>query len=424
MHVVILGNGITGTTAAIRLRERRPDWQITLVSGESTHPFSRPALMYVYMGHLRYRDTKLQEDTFWPKNRIELLRDWVTGIDPAGKRLSLHRGDSLAYDKLLLAVGSKPNRFGWPGQDLDGVHGLYSLMDLKALYDASGRARRAVVVGGGLIGIELAEMVHSRGIHATLLVREDSYWANVLPPEESAMVNRAIRAAGIDLRLGTELEAILDDGRGRARAVRTGAGDELPAELVGLTAGVSPNLDVVRDAGLECGRGVLVDASLRTSAADVYAAGDCAEIRRPGEERNLLQQVWYTGKRQGALAADVMAGDAAEYDPGVWYNSAKFLHLEYQTYGTVLPRGQESLWWEDASGQRGLRIAFEGERFRGVNLMGARGRHRIFERWLAEGRSVAYVLEHLSEAEFDAEFTPRFDRAATPALQRALGGVR
>ncbi|MEO0653191.1 MAG: FAD-dependent oxidoreductase [Planctomycetota bacterium] len=424
MHVVILGNGITGATAAMRLRQRQPDWKITMISGESTHPYSRPALMYIYMGHMRYQETKLQEDSFWPKNRIELVRDWVTGIDTGAKRLGLHRGGSLDYDQLLLAVGSKPNKFGWPGQDLRGVHGLYSLMDLKALYDNSEGARHGVIVGGGLIGIELAEMLHSRGIHPTLLVREDSYWSNVLPPGESQMVNRAIRAAGMDLRLESELDEIVDDGQGRCGAVRTKAGEDLPAEIVGLTAGVSPNLDLVRDSDIECGRGILVDDSLRTSAEGVFAAGDCAEIRRPGEARNLLQQVWYTGKLQGALAADVMAGDTAEYDPGIWYNSAKFLDLEYQTYGLVLPRGQESIWWEDERGERGMRIAFEGERFLGVNLMGARGRHRVFERWLAEERTVEYVLDHLHEANFDPEFSPRFEGAAVSSLKSTIGGAR
>jgi NAD(P)H-nitrite reductase large subunit len=422
LHIVIVGNGIAGTTAAIRLREQRPDWRITMVSGESTHPFSRPALMYVYMGHLRYRDTKLQEDSFWPKQRIELVRDWVVGVDTDARRVELHRGEPLAYDALLLATGSKPNRFGWPGQDLEGVQGLYSLVDLKRLYDATAGARDAAIVGGGLIGIELAEMLHSRGVHPTLLVREERYWGNVLPPEEAAMVREEIEQAGIGLRLSTELEAILDDGHGRARAVRTTEGDELPAQVVGLTAGVSPNLDLARETGVECGRGILVDPSLRASVEGVYAAGDCAELRAADGERGLVQQVWYTGKRQGALVADAIVADAAgqeapAYDPGVWFNSAKFLDLEYQTYGTVAADGRDSLWWRDPARRRGLRIAFEGERVVGLNAMGLRLSHAVCERWIREERSLDHVVERLAEADFDAEFTPRFARAAAPALQ-------
>ena len=144
-------------------------------------------------------------------------------MDTAQRRLEFAGREPLGYDRLLLALGSKPNRCGWPGQDLAGVQGLYGLPDLKLLEENCRGVRRAVIVGGGLIGIELAEMLHSRRMAVTLLVREASYWANVLPPQESELVHRAIRAAGFDLRLATELARVEDDGRGRAGAVLTGA---------------------------------------------------------------------------------------------------------------------------------------------------------------------------------------------------------
>jgi NADPH-dependent 2,4-dienoyl-CoA reductase/sulfur reductase-like enzyme len=410
-HVVIIGNGITGVSTALRLRERLPDCRITMISGESTYPWSRPALMYVFMGHMRYQDTKPWPDDLWPKQRIELVRDWVTGIDTGAKRIERHRGEPLSYDRLLIALGSRPNRFGWPGQDLDGVQGLYDLMDLRQLLDTVKRTRHAVVVGGGLIGIELAEMLHSQRVPTTLLVREDSYWNNVLPPEESALVTRAIRAAGFDLRLGSELESIEDDGRGRAAAAVTKGGERIACQLVGLTAGVSPNVDLARDAGIPCGRGVHVDDALRTRTDDVWAAGDCAEIVKAGEERGQLQQVWYTGKAQGVAAAESIAGTGTRYEPGIWFNSAKFLDLEYQTYGRVGFRvpGEQSLYWEHAGGERSFRVVHVDGTVIGINLMGQRGRHRVCERWIAEERDVDYVLAHLEQMEFDPEFAPRFE---------------
>jgi len=419
LHVAILGNGVTGVSAALRLRQLQPDWRITLVSGESTHHYSRPALMYVFMGHMRYRDTKPFEDSFWGAQRLALLRGWVTRIDLEQKRLELHDQPPLAWDRLLLATGSKPNRFGWPGQDLAGVQGLWGLADLVTLREACAGARAAVVVGGGLIGVELGEMLHSRGLEVTFLVRERSYWDNVLPREESQLVEREIERHGLVLRRATQLRAIEDDGSGRAGAVVTDQGERLPCQIVGLTAGVSPNLDVIRDTPIRCARGVLVDAQLRTSAADVFAAGDCAEIEVPGA-RNLLQQVWYTGKQQGELAAENLAGATRAYDPGIWFNSAKFFDLEYQTYGRVnlqVP-GEASLYWEHPDGTKSVRIVHVGGTVIGFNLMGLRWRHAVCERWIAEERTLAHVLPRLDEAHFDPELYRRHAREIAAAFTR------
>lgn len=426
MHVAIVGNGVSGVSAALRLRARQPDWRITLVSGESSYHYSRPALMYVFMGHMRYQDTKPFPDSFWGEQRLELVRAWVTRLDLAGKRLELHGKTPLAFDKLLLATGSKPNKFGWPGQDLEGVQGLWDLMDLKRLTESCERgARAAAIVGGGLIGIELAEMLHSRGLHVTFLVRESSYWNGILPPQESAMVNREIERHGVELRLETQLRSIEDDGHGRVGAVVTEKGERLACQIVGLTAGVSPNLDLVRESGIKTGRGILVDRQLRTNVAEVYAAGDCAEIVVPGG-RNLLQQVWYTGKMQGEHVADVMCGDGRDYDSGLWFNSAKFFDLEYQTYGRVNLKvpGEENLYWEHAGGRKALRLVHLGGRVIGINVMGLRLRHEVCERWLAEGRDVAYVLAHLGEANFDPEFFARHEAEIAAAFgARAAQGV-
>ena len=407
MRVAIIGNGVTGVAAALRIRRLQPDWEIVMISGESSFHYSRPALMYIFMGHMSYEDTKPYEDSVWRKNRIDLLRGWVTEIDTAGKKLIMHEKDPVAFDKLLIATGSRSNKFGWPGQDLKGVQGLYSLMDLRLLYENGKGARSAVIVGGGLIGIEFAEMLHSRNIHVTFLVREQSYWTNVLPMEESRMINRVIAEQGIDLKLTTELKEIMGNDSGRVRGVVTNKEEFIEAQVVGLTAGVSPNTALAKASGIKTGRGILVDWSLRTDAPDVFAAGDCAEIVTEGEGRNLIQQVWYTGKMQGRVAGEVIAGKPSVYDPGIWYNSAKFFDLEYQTYGTVrsVPAEEETnFYWEHPDHKRSIRIVTSGEVVCGINVMGLRYSHRVCEKWVAEKRSLDYVLDNLGEANFDPEF--------------------
>ncbi|QMU55619.1 MAG: NAD(P)/FAD-dependent oxidoreductase [Candidatus Mycalebacterium zealandia] len=411
MKIAIIGNGITGVSAALRIRELKPDWDIVMISGESDFHYSRPALMYIYMGHMSYRDTKPYENGFWRDKRIEILRGWVTEIDTKNSRLLLHKKDPVNFDKLLLAVGSKPNKFGWPGQDLKGVQGLYDLMDLRELYENSKGLKHAVITGGGLIGIELAEMLHSRGVHVTFLVREKSYWNRILPNEESSMVNRIIEKEGIDLRLNTELEEITDNGKGRVGGVITKDGQKIECGLVGLTAGVSPQTVLADGAAIKTGRGILVDRGFKTDAENIYCAGDCAEIIT-GEERNLLQQVWYTGKAQGKAAGEAMCGIPTNYEPATWFNSAKFLDLEYQTYGQVnlSVEGEKNLYWEKPDGLAALRIVHTDDAVIGVNVMGLRYRHKVCEKWIEEKRPLDYVLDNLSEANFDPEFYSLYEK--------------
>ena len=423
MHVAIIGNGVTGVTAAMRIRQLQPDWKISIISGESTYHFSRPALMYIFMGHMTYQATKPFEDNFWHERRLDLVRDWVTDIDVENKQLHLHGKGAMAYDKLLIATGAKSNKFGWPGQDLNGAIGLYSLMDLRKLYECAERNNHAVIVGGGLIGIELAEMLHSRHIQVTFLIREESYWDNILPKEESGIINRLIDEQGLRLINKTNLKEIVDDGQGRVSAIITEFDERIDCQLVGLTPGVSPNIDLVKPSSIDTGRGILVDRSFRTSQSDIYAAGDCAEIIIPDGERNMIQQVWYTGKKQGAVAGAAMAGEDVIYEAGTWYNSAKFFDLEYQTYGMILNTaqpGEKHLFWEHPNHKHAVRIVYTDAGISAFNFMGLRALHRVCERWIEEKRPVTYVLDHLEEANFDPEFFKHHETDIVRSLKEQM----
>ena len=169
-NIVIIGNGIAGITAARHIRKGSQS-RITVISSETEHFFSRTALMYIYMGHMRYEHTKPYEDWFWKKNHIELVKDHVVRVSTPDKSLMLASGNTVHYDILIIATGSRSNKFGWPGQDLKGVQGLYSFQDLEAMESGTKNIHRAVVVGGGLIGIEMVEMLLSRKIEVTFLIR-------------------------------------------------------------------------------------------------------------------------------------------------------------------------------------------------------------------------------------------------------------
>lgn len=412
-HIVIIGNGISGITAARHIR-KLSDHRITVVSSESEFFFSRTALMYVFMGHMKFDNTQPYEKGFWQKNRIELLQAHVSKIETEDKKLLLVNGNEVLFDSLIVATGSKPNKFGWPGQDLKGVQGLYSKQDLELLEENVKSCKRAVVVGGGLIGIEMVEMLHSRNIPVTFLVRESSFWGKVLPKEQSEMVNREILENHIDLRLSTNMKEIISDDQGRAKAVVTDSGEVIECSIVGLTAGVSPNVDFLKDSGIALGRGVLVNEFLETNCKDIYAIGDCAEQHEGIGERRAIEAVWYTGRMMGEVVARTICGNRISYKPGHWFNSAKFIDIEYQTYGWVMAEPKENegrFYWEDKTGKKSVLISFDSEskEFLGINTFGIRLRHERFDTWLNEKASAEKVLIHLKDANFDPEFFKQYE---------------
>ena len=428
-HTVILGNGIAGITCARHLRKLDENLRITVISGESKYFFSRTALMYVAMGHMEFKHTQPYENWFWEKNRIELLHEWVDRVDFSQKTLEFQSGDKLSYDQLILATGSKPNKFGWPGQDLEGVQGLYSKQDLEKFEENTAQSvQRAVIVGGGLIGIELAEMLTYKKIPVTFLVRENGFWDNVLPKEESELVGRHILEHHIDLKLQTELEEILSDEKGRVRAVKTSKGEEIPCQFVGLTAGVSPNVEFLKDSGLEIKRGILVNEFFETNIPDVFAIGDCVEFQKaPGPDRKTIEQVWYTGRMHGETLAYSLAKEKTAYRPGVWFNSAKFLDIEYQTYGTVPPTWNQeeykSFYWEHANGKVCFRILMNSEsRILGVNIFGFRLRHEFFDQAIREGWQGEKVIANLDKADFNPEFYAPYYLEIQKAFLKDFGG--
>ena len=413
-HVVIIGNGIAGVTLARHIR-KKSDSKITIVSSETEFFFSRTALMYVFMGHMKFEHTQSYENDFWKKNKIDLVQGLVTAVIPTSKEILLENNEKIGYNKLVLATGSKPNKYGWPGQDLQGVTGLYHKQDLEALERWAPTTKRAVIVGGGLIGIELAEMLRSRNIPVTFLVREKSFWDGVLPIGESQMINRHILEHHIDLRLETNLVEILSDEKGHAKAVVTDKGETIDCEIVGLTAGVSPNIEFLKDSGIELGKGVKVNRFLETNIEDIYAIGDCAEQHEAIDLRRPIEAVWYTGRMMGEVLSQTLTGTPTAYQPGHWFNSAKFLDIEYQNYGWVWAKAkedEEQFYWEHRSGKKAIRISFDKKDriFLGINTFGIRMRHEFFDKVLTNKETVDYVIDHLAAANFDPEFFTSYEK--------------
>lgn len=416
MHYAILGNGVAGMEAALALRRRDAKARISLISDEHDFFYSRPALMYVFCGQLDLRGTEPYERSSYDRMRLERVRARVGALDADRRTLAFEDGRSLSYDRLLLAAGSRAREGSWPGTKGEGVHAFVTLRDMEALDRDARPGRRAVVIGGGLIGVEVAEVLLRRGVSVTFVIRESWYFPLALDAQESQVVAEHMRAHGCDVRLGVNVTEIARDGDGRVRSVRLEDGGEVPCDVVVVAIGVVPNTGFLAASGLRLSSGgaIEVDDALRASAPDVWAAGDCANVTWADGSRR-PEQLWYTARDQGRVAARSMSGEDVTYRRGTWYNSAKFFDLEWTTVGHV----PALLNWDNTPLDPGpayrsvfervpdrpvtWRIVLEGDRVAGFNMLGGRWDHEVLRAWVEEERTLDWVRAHLDEARFDEE---------------------
>ncbi|MGH9356164.1 MAG: NAD(P)/FAD-dependent oxidoreductase, partial [Terriglobia bacterium] len=360
----------------------------------------------------------------------------VIDLDASAQTLQLQSGRSLAYDRLLLAVGSLGNHPDWAGLNRvrEGAVHFVTLQDLAECERLSSSAREVVVVGGGLIGVELVECLAFHGKKVTFLVRSPWYWPAALGKEEAAIVTGHIQRHGVDVRFDEEVAEVLIAENGRVRAVRTNSGDQCSCQMLGIATGVHPAVEWLSRVKTppEVERGIIVSSGFKTSLENVWAAGDCAEFKRSG--RRLVEQIWYSAKRQGELAARAMLGDAVSYEPPIFYNSAMFFEIEYTTAGMVndAPASAVSFFFPIPGKEASVRLVEDQGAVIGLNMLGSRWNHTFFERWIAERRTMDYVVEHLADAQFDVEFgrldlgcvAPAFREWKQRHMQAAVSAVQ
>ena len=222
------------------------------------------------------------------------------------------------------------------------------------------------------------------------------------------------------------MKEILPCANGRVCAVVTRTGEEIACQFVGLTAGVHPNIAWLKDStAIKTDKGVLVNEFLETNMPDICAIGDCAQFHEhPDLQRKNIEQVWYTGRMMGETVAKTVTGERTAYRPGHWFNSAKFFDLEYQTYGWVrheLQPGEEGHYWEHTNGKVALHLVWDQKSrvLHGVNSIGLRLRHEVFDRWLEAKATVDHVVAHLEEAAFDPEFYEKMEPLIRMSFKQA-----
>lgn len=331
--LVIVGASLAGGSGAVQLRKEGFDGRIVLVGEESEAPYERPELSKGYLRGTKERGKlDVRETAFYGENSIELLTSTrVTAIDAKARDVLLSDRQRIRFDGLLLATGSSPRRLRLPGSDLGGIHYLRTVSDSNAIREAAAGAHKAVVVGGGWIGAEVAASLRELGLEVTMVLPEPAPLERVLGPEVGAVYRDLHRQHGVELRPGQRLSAFL--GRSSIQAVQTGDGTRIPCDFVVVGAGASPRIELAIQAGLDVAGGVLVDARLETSVPGIYAAGDVAEAWNPALETRIRVEHWDNAKRQGRAAARNMLGVGEPYDGIPYFYSDQYdLGMEYSGY--------------------------------------------------------------------------------------------
>ncbi len=331
--IVIAGAGHAAGQAAVSLRQGGFSGHIVMIGEEPYLPYQRPPLSKKFLaGKVELDRLLIRHEKYYDEHKIEVrLSTRVADIDRNKKSVTLGDGDQLAYDRLLLATGSKVRELDTPGIDLEGVHYLRTIDDVLKMRDRFQPNARLIVIGAGYIGLEVAAVAVKKGLSVTVVEMADRVMSRVVAPEVSTFFERVHREEGVDIRCGRDPNSVLT-GDGRVRALRAHDGSELPADLVVVGVGIVPNVGLAEAAGLECDNGIIVDEYCRTSDSHILAIGDCTNHPNNLLGRRLRLESVHNAQEQAKTAAATLCGDLRPYNEVPWFWSDQY-DLKLQIVG-------------------------------------------------------------------------------------------
>jgi len=339
---VIVGGSLAGAKAAEALREQGFDGPVVVIGEESERPYERPPLSKDYLlGKAERATIYVHPPEWYAEHDVDLrLGVAVTSVDRASHQVSLADGSTAGYAKLLLATGSSPRRLPVPGADLDGVLYLRSVGDSDRIRAAIQDASRVAVIGAGWIGLETAAAARAAGAEVTVLEMMELPLQRVLGRQVARVFAGLHADNGVDLRGGVQVSEIT--GSGRADGVRLADGKHVPADVVIVGVGITPNTQLASAAGLEVDNGIWVNAQLRSSDQDIFAAGDVANAFHPLLGKHIRVEHWANALNQPQAAAKAMLGQDASYDLVPYFYTDQYdLGMEYAGY--VEPDGYDEV---------------------------------------------------------------------------------
>ncbi len=371
MHHIIIGAGPAGIVAAETLRKADPASRITIIGDEPEPPYSRMAIPYYLVDNIDESGSYLRgSGEYLIDNRIDLMRQRVHKVDAENKRVIFEGGESLGFDRLLLATGSRPVTPPIPGVDLPQVQSCWTLQDARAIIQLAQPGSNVVLVGAGFIGCIILEALIKRGVKLSVVEAGNRMVPRMLNDKAGGLLRQWCIDKGVDVHTSSQVQRI-SPAHGEQVKVTLGDGSELPAALVITATGVKPNLELIDGSGIAFEQGILVDGHMQTSQPDIYAAGDVAQGRDFSTGENEVQAIQPTATEHGRIAALNMAGQRVNHHGCLNMNVLDTLGLVSCSFGAwmgVDGGEQAELYNPDAF--QYINLQFDGTRLVGASSVG------------------------------------------------------
>jgi len=369
MHHVILGAGPAGVIAAETIRKHAPQDTITLVGDEKEAPYSRMAIPYLLMGNIGESGTWLRKGlNHFANLHVQLVQARATSLDATARQVKLDNGQTLSFDRLLIATGSSPIRPPIPGVDCAGVHHCWTLADARKIMDLAVPGARVLQLGAGFIGCIILEALAARKVELTVVEMGDRMVPRMMGPTAGGMIRDWCEAKGVTVHTSTKVEAIETSTPLR---VRLSNGAHVPADLVIIAAGVKPNIGFLQSSAVTCLQGVLTDARMQTNVPGIYAAGDCAEAFDKLSQKTIVSAIQPNAADQARVAALNMVGQAAQLKGVTQINVLDTLGLISSSFGNWEGvSGGQSVELTDKTSGNHLSLQFAEDQLVGCNSVG------------------------------------------------------
>lgn len=353
IRYVLVGSGVAAIAAAQSIRAQDDQAEIHIISDEPDGYYSRPGLAYFITGELSQKQIFPFKDKDFHQLGVIRHTDTVLAVKPATQQVTLARLGDLVYDRLLLATGSQALRLSCPGSEAQGIIKFDTLADAKNILHLAKRKGHAVVVGDGLISLEIVEGLAAQGMFVHYILRSERFWMNVLDDVEAGIIEERLKKMGVTLYHQAEVAEILNNGK-VVSGVRLKDGRQIACSLLGAAVGVQPRTELAESCGVKTGRGFLVDECMRTNVEHIYAAGDAAEVVDSASGRSYLYSQWYPAREQGKIAGVNMAGGCTQYRKTTPFSVTRLTDIQTAIMGSVgwehledaheLARGEDEAW--------------------------------------------------------------------------------